>query len=238
MKKPQLFLLHFAGGNCYSFNFMLPHLKEFEVVTIELPGRGRRIMEDLLKDFDSAALDVYKQIRSRIGSAPYLIYGHSMGAHVGLRVANLLCRAGYAPAYLVVSGNAGPSGKKKKFTYLLGKRDFISHLRKLGGISSEVIENDELFSVFEPILRADFELVERSEIAGEPPLGIPIYAVMGTEESRSAEIGNWANYTYIHFDYEILSGDHFFIHKHPGRIADIVKECYARAVAATPAGGY
>ena len=238
MTKPQLFLLHFAGGNCYSFNFLLPYLKEFDVVTIELPGRGRRIMEDLLKDFDSAALDVYRQIRARVGPGPFIIYGHSMGAHVGLRVANLLRRSGYSPSYLVVSGNAGPSDKKKKYTYLLGKRDFISHLKKLGGISSEVIENDELFSVFEPILRADFELVEKSEMAGEPPLDIPIYAIMGTGESRSTEIANWANYTYTHFDYEILAGDHFFIHKHPGRIAAIVKDCYTRATATAPVARY
>jgi external thioesterase TEII len=47
MEKPQLFLLHFAGGSCYSFQFMLPYLKDFNVLPIELPGRGRRIKESL-----------------------------------------------------------------------------------------------------------------------------------------------------------------------------------------------
>ncbi len=52
MKKTQLFLLHFAGGNYYSFRFMFPQLNEFEIIPVELPGRGKRMKENLLKDFD------------------------------------------------------------------------------------------------------------------------------------------------------------------------------------------
>ena len=49
--KPQLFLLHFAGGNKYSFNFLKKYLESaFELVSIELPGRGDRMSEKLITD--------------------------------------------------------------------------------------------------------------------------------------------------------------------------------------------
>jgi surfactin synthase thioesterase subunit len=58
-RKAQLFLLHFAGGNIYSFNTITPGLKNLEVIPLELPGRGRRMQKGLLKDFDLAANDFF-----------------------------------------------------------------------------------------------------------------------------------------------------------------------------------
>src|SRR5262249_8544650 len=108
MKRPQLFLLHFAGGNCYSFQFIMPLLQRFEIIPLELPGRGRRMKESLLKDFDLAAQDIYHQLTGKLTSASFIIYGHSMGAYLALRVANMLEKAGKFPAFVIVSGNAGP----------------------------------------------------------------------------------------------------------------------------------
>jgi external thioesterase TEII len=228
MKKPQLFLLHFAGGNCYSFQFMLSLLHEFDVIPLELPGRGRRMAECLLKDFNMAAQDICKQLIAKLTSARFLIYGHSMGAYLALRVANMLERAGKFPAYLIVSGNAGPgieSDNKKDF-HLLEHVDFVKELECLGGIPPELIQNKELFNFFEPILRADFEISEKNEIATEPAICAPIFAMMGSQEDEVDVISNWARFTRSGFNFEILEGNHFFIHKHPRRIAHIIKSCY------------
>src|SRR6201995_2651906 len=86
LNNPHLFLLHFAGGNFYSFQPWIPYLQEFDVLSLELPGRGRRINEPLLKDFDQAARDFYNQIEKRMRPGKFLIYGHSRGAYLALRV--------------------------------------------------------------------------------------------------------------------------------------------------------
>lgn len=230
MKKPQLFFLHFAGGNCYSFNFLAPLLKEFELVPLELPGRGKRMSEPLLKDFELAARDIFDQINKRRHSSDYLIFGHSMGAYLALRVANLLKIAAPLPLCVIVSGNAGPGVHDKTKRHLLGKEEFTDMLRTLGGVSEEVLANKELLEFFDPILRADFEIAEENEIEKEPPLSIPLCAIMGTEEEKVGQITNWNRYTLSHFTCEVLEGGHFFIHKHPQRIAGIIKECYDNAL--------
>ena len=230
MQQPQLFLLHFAGGNCYSFQFMAPLLTNFVLTPLELPGRGRRMREKLLKDFDEAALDLYHQINTKLTSSPFLIYGHSMGAYLGLRVTNMLEKAGKFPAYLIVSGNAGPGIEKDRPTHSLNRSDFITELKSLGGISPEILGNDEWFDFFEPILRADMEIAEKKELAGEPAVNVPLYALMGSRESKVDKISNWGRYTHSNFNYEVLEGGHFFIQQHPERIAAILNDCYKKAV--------
>jgi surfactin synthase thioesterase subunit len=229
-RKAQLFLLHFAGGNIYSFNTITPGLKNLEVIPLELPGRGRRMQEGLLKDFDLAANDFFHQIVPVLSGAPFLIYGHSMGAYLGLRVANLLESAGRPPAYLIVSGNPGPGVPRERPVqmHLLPKAEFIQELRILGGVPEELFRDVDLFAFFEPILRADFEVAEASGLEQEPPIAAPLYALMGSEEENVDQIANWGRFTRSEFRSEILEGNHFFIHKHPQRMADILKGCYER----------
>lgn len=231
MIKPQLFLLHFAGGNVYSFQFMASLLHDFDVVPLELPGRGRRIQEELLKDFSLAAADLYKQIMQKLSSPVFLIYGHSMGASLALRVTTMLEQSGKYPAYVIVSGNAGPGAENIKNRHLMGKEDFIRELETLGGVPPEFMENEELFEFFEPILRADFQIAERTGMtSAEAPIRAPLLAMMGSEEPKVDQISNWERFTLSRFSSEILEGGHFFIHDHPEKIADMIKNCYKRVM--------
>lgn len=159
-QKPQLFLLPFGGGNYYSYQFMLPHLNDFEVMPLELPGRGNRMNEELLKNYDTAVTDIYKQIKAQRKNVPYLIYGHSLGAYLALGATHLLEKDATPPVYLILTGNPGPNARESKNRHLFGPEEFINELRRLGGIPEEVLENKELFAFFEPVLRADFELAD------------------------------------------------------------------------------
>jgi surfactin synthase thioesterase subunit len=200
----------------------------FEVIPLELPGRGKRMNEPLLVEFDEAAKDLYDQVMARLAVPEFLIYGHSMGAYLALRVANMLERAGRLPACVVVSGNAGPDvkTKDKKIRYLLEREEFIEEVKILGGLPQAIIENKELLGFFEPVLRADFEIVERNRLEEEPAIQAHLYAMMGSGEENVAFINNWSKFTKGRFNAEILEGDHFFIHRHPARVAGIINSFY------------
>jgi external thioesterase TEII len=228
MKRVQLFLLHFAGGNCYSFQFLQPYLKEYEFIALELPGRGRRIREPLLTDFDEAAEDLFHQVKRRI-NGPCIIYGHSMGAILGLKTAHMLECINKPPTCLVVSGNPGPGISDDIQRHLLEKEAFIAELKTLGGIPPAFFENKELLDFFEPILRADFEVNEKKDFAHLPPVKNAIHAIMGSKEPKVECIDNWQQYTLATFTAEVLAGDHFFIHQHAEKLAAIIKNCYHKA---------
>ena len=235
-KKCQLFLLHFAGGSCYSFEFLKEYFgSNVEFIPIELPGRGKRYGKQLLRVKADAVEDLYNQIIAlRNRSLPYLIYGHSMGATLGLNVVKRMEDIHDLPQYLVVSGNPGPGIKeviekeeKKGKRYLMDDAEFKKELQELGGIPEEVLANEELYAFFNPILRADFELLEKNVFEEKNiKLQTPIYALMGSKEEDNSKIDNWQNFTYGEFHSQILSGDHFFINNHPDKIANLILTLY------------
>lgn len=219
--KPQLFLLHFAGGNIYSFRAMIPLLTAFDVVPLELPGRGKRSSSPLLYDFKSAVTDIYEQICAGRNSARFAIFGHSLGAYLALAVTQLLEKHLQPPAFLFTSGNAGPGIRNNTDWHLLDDRDFIEKLTALGGIPPEFLEDEDLMNYYLPILRADFELAEKSTF--DPFVThVPIYAMMGSQEENTGNIGNWQRFTHASFRYSLFEGGHFFIHTHPEKIAAII----------------
>ncbi|QXH37869.1 thioesterase II family protein [Pseudomonas sessilinigenes] len=228
MKKPQIFTLHFAGGNCYSYQFMKPALLDFDVVSVELPGRGRRMAEPLIRGFEAAAKDMFQQIVSQLTGSSFILYGHSMGAILGLKVARMLEDYEKKPSALIFTGHAGPKLVKYKNTAFLETQELKQVLLDLGGLPDSVIHNSELFSFFEPVIRADFEVAERADSYEFEPVDIPLHVVMGTEEDFSDKIGLWEKYTTSSFSKGLLSGDHFFIHNHICEIAAIAKSMLSK----------
>lgn len=230
----QLFLLHFAGGSTYSYDFLKEYiLKDFEVISLELPGRGKRFDEPALKTKEEAIQDYVNQISDSRNSAPYCIYGHSMGATLGLSVTQRMEEKGDRPESLIVSGNAGPGvsydelDKPKMKRYLMNDEEFKEELRDLGGVPEEVLTNKELYSFFMPIMRADFEVLEKEDYSEEGiELKTPIYALMGSEEKTSDKIENWKRFTLSNFQYKILEGNHFFIYDHSKELSTIITNCY------------
>lgn len=220
--KAQLFLLHFAGGNCYSLQFLLPYLNHFNTILPELPGRGRRLEESLLTDFQDAASDLANSIKMHADGSPIFIYGHSMGATLALKIAAIMEAENMPPARLIVSGNAGPGTSLRRNIHMLPAEAFKDELRRLGGMPEEILLDEELFSFFEPIIRADFEIAHKHDLISLPPVKTDIYAVMGTEEESAGKIDNWGRFTNGKFSKEILRGGHFFIKHHAKRIADII----------------
>jgi external thioesterase TEII len=220
---PQLFMLHFAGGDSYSFKFMQAYLHNFEVHCPELPGRGKRATEPLITNFEEAARDLLGQVKDRLKQGPFVVYGHSMGACLGLRITALLEQSGNVPNCLVVSGNAGPMIKNDRKVHLMQQDEFVQELKDMGGMPEDFFQDRDLLDYYEPILRADFELSERNGLGDNAAVNTPIYALMGNREEEVADIGNWKRFTKAFFRQEVLEGDHFFIRDHPGRIAKVLQ---------------
>ncbi len=235
MSKPRLFLVHFAGGNIYSYKFLTQHLPEFELVPLELPGRGKRMPEPLLRDLDAAANDIARQIVNRVTSEPYVLYGHSMGASLALKAAHILSAKNSPPSSLIVSGNSGPGRNRKRNIHLLDRNQFLEEVKLLGGLPDEFLNDPELVDFFEPILRHDFALADMKDMLADlPPLSIPIYALMGSTEDDVAGISNWSRFTSKTFGFQVLEGNHFFIFDHAAALARIIRQCHAASLERSP----
>lgn len=231
MKTVQLFFLHFAGGNCYSFDFLIKEIKKKKLnvkpYAIELPGRGNRIAERLLTEKPLAIKDYFEQIKKLRNGNPYIIFGHSMGAALGLSVVKEMEKHQDPPLYFIASGTPGPGivQDNKRKIYQLNDHDFKNELRSFGGVPEQVLSNDELFMFFSTIIRADFKLLEQSkDYEKDVVIDTPIYALMGDKEPLTEKIENWKSFTNSSLKCTLLPGNHFFIHNNAEDLVQILSQ--------------
>ncbi|GAB5527308.1 MAG: thioesterase II family protein [Roseivirga sp.] len=175
--------------------------------------------------------DLIGGIRAKRTGSPYIIYGHSMGALMGIDVAASLEKQDDPPLQLMVSGHAGPGTGSIRNWHLMTDDDLVEKLKELGGIPEEIFDNRELLDYFLPILRSDFQLVDA--IYQLPPshtvINAPIIALMGTEEKKSEKIRNWSGYTKKGATTRLLPGGHFFIHNQAKTIAALLNSSFEQS---------
>lgn len=211
----RLFCIPFAGGNSYSYRDLQKHAgTSVELLALEMPGRGRRFGEPLLTSLDEMVYDLFAQTAGQLDE-PFAIYGHSMGARLGcLLVRHLLAQDLPIPQHLFVSGCSAPSAAKKCLRHLLPQADFITMLQRMD-CPPEVLRDEELMEVFEPVLRADFEANDTFEYRRLAPFAVPITVMIGTQEQTSRDDAlRWQEETTGEFSFEELAGGHFFIFDH------------------------
>ena len=231
-QKPQIFMLHFAGGSSHSFVFLTDKIsKNFEVHTLELPGRGKRFRETLITNSQDAIDDYVQQIRAKRNGKPFIVYGHSMGASLGLFVTKKLENLTEYPQALITTGNPGLGVKdeeeeKKGKRYLMNDDELKKELRRLGGVPEEVLENEELYDFFSPLIRADFQVIEEGFATEDIVIKAPINTFMGSEEKCSDRLDNWKRFTASYCNHEVWEGNHFFIYDHPEALVRILEKSF------------
>ncbi|MFH0997751.1 MAG: alpha/beta fold hydrolase [Pseudomonadota bacterium] len=219
-----LFCLPFAGGSSYSYRDLQRHTDAgLRVEALELPGRGRRFPEPLLTSLHDMADDVFGQIRDRLNGA-YAIYGHSLGASIGyLLVKRIIRERCPLPLHLFVSGREGPSVQgKEKDRHLLPRAEFVEILKRFEGTTKEVIENQELMELFEPVLRADFQALDTYTYEKSERFDVPITVMQGSDESlMRADALRWQDETTKEISFLEFNGGHFFIFQHAAKIGAV-----------------
>jgi len=219
-----LFCIPFAGGSSYSYRELEKYTADFiEVVPVELPGRGRRFSEPLITDIHELARDVGGGIRDRL-HRPYALYGHSMGGCIAYLLARRLAQEGMPlPLHLFVSGREGPSAKlKRPNRHLLPREEFVEELKRFEGTPRQVLENEELMTLFEPILRADFQANDTYVHEPGPPLDVPVTVMIGLDDNTTDEEAlKWREETLHEISLLRFPGGHFFIFDHSPQMGRI-----------------
>lgn len=88
---PTLLLLHGAGGSGHSFRALIPLLSpHYRVIVPDLPGQGCTRAGGMRRLGLEAMSEDLARLCAAQGYAPQVIIGHSAGAAIGLRMADLM----------------------------------------------------------------------------------------------------------------------------------------------------
>lgn len=230
----RLFCFHYAGGSAAAFREWPAGLSsDDELLATELPGRGSRYCEELLRDLGGAAQLLFTEITPYLDRPCYL-FGHSNGALLGYELACRLHAAGKpAPAHLFVSACGAPHLDRHHYAHsLLPDKQLVEKLTEFEGIPLQVLENEELMTLFLPILRADFAMAENYVYSQRAPLECPITVFGGIDDKTVSpeSLRAWRTHTRGPFVQRMFAGGHFYLRN---ARRELLAEVVARMQSAT-----
>lgn len=232
--KARVFCFPFAGGSVSTY---MPWLKllhpDAELIAIQLPGRGNRLLDIPYDDIDSLVADLFAEIKPYL-DRPYLFFGHSMGAKIAFDLAVQFHRNKLPlPANFIASGSAAPfKPRKSAAVHALSDADFIRRLSELNGTPDKVLNNKELMGYLLPALRADFKMTETylREIDCVLPTAVVIYGGEQDEAIPKEDLMAWVEVFEQTEATEIFPGGHFFLNEHTEDIVARINGMISRHV--------
>lgn len=212
----------YAGGGPAAFARWVRHLPpSWDLLVLQLPGRGARLGEQALHDFDAAREQACTHLQPWL-DRPCLFFGHSLGAILAYEVAR---RCGDRLQGLVVSACVAPRHWPTERGRALARLDrdgLVAALREYNGMPAQVLDDDEVLDLLLPAMQADFDLVASYRYRGPAGLEVPMHVLHGADDPHvdPGRLQGWALETRGPCGIERHPGDHFFI---DGREAVIIR---------------
>jgi medium-chain acyl-[acyl-carrier-protein] hydrolase len=240
----RLIVFHHAGGSAAMYHPLSVGIPaDWELLILDLPGRGKRHAEDLITTLPALVARVVEDVLPWL-DVPVALFGHSLGAILAAEVGRVCGRLGAPPVWVGVSGRVAPilQAQTRRLN-VLDDATLLAEVSALGGAPEHVFEIPELRERFLRIVRADIAVLESYQPArGRPMLGCPVTAFAGTSDDCAPPIAMrpWVRETRGEFHQRLYAGGHFFFlgpaFAHLTR--DIVREIEPYLEASAPLSAY
>ncbi|MFD5660951.1 thioesterase II family protein [Streptomyces hirsutus] len=193
-----------------------------ELVTVRLPGRESRLREPPVREWPALAREFAAALGEQV-AAPYLLFGHSMGAMLAYEtVVRPLARP---PERVLLSGCRAPDVPRAlPAIHRLPPERFRAELGRLAGTPADVLDDPRLMGLLEPMLRADIRLAESWWHPAPAPLPVPVTTFWGADDEVAPPkaVAAWRVLAPLGFRGHRVGGDHFFPFLPHGHAQDLL----------------
>ncbi|MDP3704831.1 MAG: alpha/beta fold hydrolase [Legionellaceae bacterium] len=214
----RLFCFHWAGGNANAFKAWHRFLpSSVEVWAIQLPGRMHLASLEPYTDMHALVDRLYKDLMPYLIDKPFSFFGHSLGGLIGFELAHYIQeRQVITPIKIIASACMAPNNTQRPSSTPLTENEIFEKLRASNGTPSDILNDKELFSMFLPIMKADFSLYQNYYYKSGRQLDCPITVFGGRDDDISEKgLFDWHMETTKPCVLQMISGGHFFIHQSP-----------------------
>ena len=226
--KHRIFCFPYAGGSALFYAKWYTHISSHvDVFPIQLPGRESRMKEKPIRDMNEALERIIRHIEPLL-TENYSFVGHSMGSimayEVAKRLAQKKCKM---PERIYISGALPPDllGQSEKI-HEMSDEDFCNRLMGYDNLQPDMLEHEEFYKFFLPIIRADFEMIETYRPMGYWKMPCDVTILSGTEDPfvPIENLEQWDRYCEKKPDIVTFSGNHFFLKEHVEEVCGIINE--------------
>lgn len=230
-----LFCLPYAGGSAGTYREWQSRLPGWiTLVPLHLPGRGVRHAMPPMHRWPALLDLLLEDVRPYLAQS-FAIFGHSMGALVGIELAHAIRdRHGVSPVWFGASACEAPSRRERELRWLTcPEEEFLDEVRSLDGMPEELLRNREFMELVLPFLRADFHLCGSYGYRQREPLDCPLLVLSGKRDEvivrNPDSLSAWALETRGPFGRQDIDAGHFFINSHRETVIDRVVDGLASA---------
>lgn len=207
----RMYCLAHSGGSAGEFLMWAEQLPEVEVWGLQLPGHGSRMMERAHTAMPELVAAIVAEVEF---SAPYVLFGHSLGAGIAYEVTLALRELGAAlPQALILSSFAAPD-RQRRDSELAGLDDqaLIAELEEqFGPLPEELREDPDWLELAIGTLRADLRIVDDYRPSQAEALPCPLLVLGGSDDQMvsEADLSAWSSRTTGDFRLRMSPGGHF-----------------------------
>ena len=207
-----------AGGAASSYRSWRGWLPSgVELYAVQLPGREDRRHERPAADMRRTAASIAAEIGGLAADrAPYVLFGHSLGAMVAFETARALAaQRSPPPSHLVLSSGRAPRpGAAGRKLHLLEDAELLREIEGFGGVPEAIRATPDFFASFAPVVRADFRILETHVADLEPALRTSVSVVGGRSDEHVslADLWGWTTFVAAPLTLRLFEGRHFFLH--------------------------
>ncbi len=201
-----------AGGSATMYLRWRRMMPAFvELIPVELPGRGSRIDEPLIEQFDVLIEQLANEMQRDLNGR-YVLFGHSMGGLLAYGLTRELAwRKRPLPEALFISGSAAPSERGLSL-FQFNDAALIADLRRQGGTPEVIFETPELLEITLSVLAADYRLCQSFFYEQLDPLALPIHVFAGRADTINVErLAAWQQESSAMGSLSWFKGGHFFL---------------------------
>lgn len=221
-----VFCFHHAGGTAASYRKWTTKLLPVRIICVELMGKGTRRGEPFIGNSKILAQMLAQQILVKNGTAPFCLFGHSMGAALAFEVCCILELYGVKPEKLIVAGRQAPQDENhSEFKTYMDDQALIEELRSYRLTPEDVLQNEQFMSYYLPEIRRDYQLSESFCYNGETT-DVPVIAHTASEDAGADRqmMKHWKEVTTNHFEIREFKGNHFFVLEDESYLAGLVED--------------
>ena len=229
MKKYQLFIVPYAGGNADAFTVLGKYMpEEIELVCLDYAGHGTRRKENFYPTFDDMVKDMAEQINAcRKPELETVIFGYSMGSVVVYEMlAHQLVHADVKQVFLAAHEAPGELWDCEEYVKL-GDLEFAHKLMELGGFDrfeERFLKNRYFRKVFFEPIREDYRLLADYSLKHETVLDIEAVFFFAPQDIPRENMMKWKKWFQREPQFVEIGRNHFFIKEFPEELTGRMKE--------------